>query len=146
MQRSFSNVKDASGNNNNALWAFQIGPNRFDSGEGDQPPEEDPRFLSNSIRTAKYSLLSFLPKNFWHQLKKGPNLYYIFICLLQMIKPISITGGSPTNAPPLLFLMVVSMIKDFYEDSRRRKADLEENNRKILRVISQTNKPDTSNI
>ena len=61
-----------------------------------------------------------------------------------MIKPISITGGSPTNAPPLLFLMVVSMIKDFYEDSRRRKADLEENNRKILRVVSQGNKPEKS--
>ncbi len=63
-------------------------------------------------------------------------MYYIFICILQMIKPISITGGSPTNAPPLLFLMIVSMVKDFYEDSRRRKADLEENNRQILRVRS----------
>lgn len=46
-----------------------------------------------------------------------------------MIKPISITGGSPTNAPPLLFLMAVSMVKDFFEDSRRRQADKQENNR-----------------
>jgi hypothetical protein len=52
-----------------------------------------------------------------------------------MIKPISITGGTPTNLPPLLFLMAVSMVKDFIEDSRRRKADEEENNRTSLEVV-----------
>jgi len=55
-----------------------------------------------------------------------------------MIKPISITSGSPTNAPPLLFLMSVSMIKDFFEDSRRRKADKMENNRKTILIEPQS--------
>ena len=55
-----------------------------------------------------------------------------------MIKPISITGGSPTNAPPLIFLIIVSMIKDCFEDSRRRKSDSLENNRDALLIESQT--------
>lgn len=51
-----------------------------------------------------------------------------------MIKPISITSGSPTNLPPLLFLMIVSMVKDFYEDRRRRKSDKVENLRNTIVV------------
>ena len=51
------------------------------------------RFLSNKIQTAKYTCLNFIPYNFLHQLSKGPNIYYLIITLLQMIEPISITGG-----------------------------------------------------
>jgi len=50
---------------------------------------------------------------------KPANIYFIIICILQMIKPISITGGSPTNLPPLLFVMAVSGVKDFFEDRER---------------------------
>jgi len=83
----------------------------------------DERFLTNEIRTAKYTTLNFIPFNLLHQVSKGPNIYYLIICVLQMIDPISITGGSPTNVPPLVFLILVSMIKDCFEDSRRRKSD-----------------------
>ena len=84
---------------------------------------------NNTIRTSKYTSLSFLPLNFLHQLLKPANLYFIVICCLQMIKPISITGGSPTNLPPLLFVMAVSGVKDFFEDRVRQKSDAEENDR-----------------
>ena len=111
-------------------WIFSIGWNRkLDPTTGQPNEPRDPRFLSNEIQTAKYTACNFVPYNLLHQLSKGPNIYYLFICLLQMIKPISITGGSPTNAPPLIFLMGVSMLKDCFEDSRRRKADNIENNR-----------------
>ena len=66
---------------------------------------------TNSIRTSKYTPLSFLPLNLFHQLTKIANIYFIIICCLQMIKPISISGGVPTNAPPLLFVIFVSMLK-----------------------------------
>ena len=49
--------------------------------------------LSNAIRTSKYTLLSFVPMNFLHQLSKMANIYFIFITCIQMIKPISITMG-----------------------------------------------------
>lgn len=84
-------------------------------------------FSSNAIRTSKYTLLSFVPLNFFYQLTKTANMYFIGIICLQMIKPISISGGSPTNLPPLLFIMFISMIKDFIEDRARRKSDSTEN-------------------
>ena len=112
------------------MWSLPIGWNRKInplSGLADEPLDE--RFLSNEIRTAKYTRLNFIPYNLLHQLSKGPNIYYLAICALQMIQPISITNGSPTNVPPLVFLIIVSMIKDCFEDSRRSKSDSVENNR-----------------
>jgi phospholipid-transporting ATPase len=51
-----------------------------------------------------------------------------------MIKPISISGGVPTNAPPLLFVIFVSMLKDWFEDRVRQKSDAEENNKFALKL------------
>jgi magnesium-transporting ATPase (P-type) len=85
---------------------------------------------SNVIRTSKYSAWSFLPLNFLHQIVKAANIYFIIICILQMIPPISISAGKPTNLPPLLFVIAVSMVKDFFEDRTRQKSDAEENDNK----------------
>lgn len=49
-----------------------------------------------------------------------------------MIPAITITGGQPTNLPPLLFVIAVSGTKDFFEDRNRRKSDAEENESKTL--------------
>lgn len=133
-------VRDFSDQSNepNDAWSFPIGWNRKINPETGLPNEpQDPRFLSNEIQTAKYTCLNFIPYNLLHQISKGPNIYYLLICLLQMIKPISITAGSPTNAPPLFFLMMVSMVKDFFEDQRRRRADRVENNRTAILIEPQ---------
>ena len=100
------------------FWEFDIGWNRFIF-PGDPEPPMDRRFRPNSIRTSKYTNLTFFPLNLLHQLSKGANIYYIIIIIMQMVKPISITGGSPTNLPPLAMLIAVSMVKDFIEDRRR---------------------------
>ena len=130
-QRNYGNDEEAGD-----AWVFPIGWNRkADSATGLAPEEpRDPRFLTNEIQSAKYTCLNFIPFNFFHQVSKGPNIYYLFICVLQMIKPISITSGSPTNLPPLLFLMTVSMIKDYFEDRRRRKSDQAENTRHTILI------------
>lgn len=55
----------------------------------DLPPEvrdEEGRplqhFKRNKIRTAKYTPLSFIPKNLWFQLHNIANVYFIFIVVL----------------------------------------------------------------
>lgn len=88
-------------------------------------------FGSNAIRTSKYTLASFIPLNFLYQITKTANMYFIGIIILQMIKPISISGGNPTNAPPLLVIIIISMIKDFIEDRARRKSDAKENDASV---------------
>jgi magnesium-transporting ATPase (P-type) len=80
--------------------------------------------------------------NTLHQLTKMANIYYIIISGLQMIRPISVTGGYPTNAVPLLFVIFVSMVKDYAEDRVRQKSDIRENS-STTRVLRQGQWQDT---
>ena len=90
----------------------------------------DRRFTMNSIRTTKYTILTFLPKNLFLQFSKMANVYFLFIMILQILPPISITSGQPAILLPLLFVCAVSAIKDMFEDIKRHNADNQENNRK----------------
>jgi phospholipid-transporting ATPase len=56
------------------------------------------------------------------------NLYFFILMLMELYKPISDSNGKPVLAGPLAFVVIVSMIKDSLEDSRRTKSDEEENN------------------
>jgi len=86
------------------------------------------RFASNKIDTAKYSLVSFLPKNLFEQFNKAANIYFLLLAFLQIIPSISITGGKPTILIPLGFVILVNMVKDFIEDRKRQISDKRENN------------------
>ena len=46
---------------------------------------------------------------------------------MQMIEVISISQGQPAMLPPLVFVVVLSMIKDAYEDYKRHREDYNEN-------------------
>ena len=60
--------------------------------------------------------------------KKMANLYFLVIMFMQMIDKISISNGQPAMLPPLVFVVVLSMIKDAYEDFKRHQSDKDENN------------------
>ena len=47
-----------------------------------------------------------------------------------MVPWFTITAGVPTILGPLIFIMIVTAVKDIYEDSKRHKSDKEENNTK----------------
>lgn len=51
---------------------------------------------------------------------------------MQVIEPISISRGKPVILFPLLFVILMSAIKDLIEDIKRKKADDLENNSKVL--------------
>ncbi len=55
------------------------------------------------------------------------NMYFLVIMFMQMIEKISISNGQPAMLPPLTFVVVLSMIKDAYEDYKRHRADRQEN-------------------
>ena len=94
---------------------------------------------SNTVRTSKYNLLTFVPFNLFEQFtKKFANLYFLVIMGMQMITVISISNGQPAMAPPLVFVVVLSMIKDAYEDYKRHKEDHSENNAMTERYQQQT--------
>lgn len=57
------------------------------------------------------------------QFTKMANIYFLFISGMQMIPIISITNGYPAQAFPLAVVIVLSMIKDIFEDYKRHKSD-----------------------
>jgi len=46
-------------------------------------------FISNYIKTTKYTLLNFLPLSILYQYKRLANCYFLFVCLISLIPNIS---------------------------------------------------------
>jgi phospholipid-translocating ATPase len=86
------------------------------------------KFKNNSIRTTKYTLLNFFPKNLVFQFTKLANFYFLLMAILQVLPPITITNSNPTILVPLIFVVLLSMIKDALEDYKRKSSDDKENN------------------
>lgn len=81
----------------------------------------------NRIRTTKYTLLSFLPKNLLEQFHRVANLYFIFIVLLNWFPSIN-AFGKEIAIIPVTFVLGVTAIKDLFEDRRRHASDKRINN------------------
>ncbi|KAL6153434.1 phospholipid transporting ATPase [Exserohilum turcicum] len=96
------------------------------------------QYARNKIRTAKYTPLSFVPKNLWFQFHNIANVYFLFIIILGIF---SIFGASnpALNAVPLIVILVVTSIKDAVEDWRRTVLDMELNNAPVHRLIDFNN-------
>ncbi|XP_037957548.1 probable phospholipid-transporting ATPase VA isoform X2 [Teleopsis dalmanni] len=84
-------------------------------------------FVANKIRTTKYTLLSFIPKNLLEQFHRVANLYFIFIVLLNWFPAIN-AFGKEVAMIPVLFVLGVTAVKDLFEDRRRRSSDKRINN------------------
>lgn len=86
------------------------------------------RFSGNSIRTAKYSILTFLPRNLFEQFHRVAYIYFLAIAILNQIPQLAVFGRE-ASILPLAFVLLVTAVKDAYEDYRRHRADKIENNR-----------------
>ena len=90
---------------------------------------EDSGFSNNSISTSRYSLISFLPRNLFHQFHRIGNVWFLLVSILQILPyEISPTSSWSTIAP-LCFVLFITMAKDSIWDYQRHKADQETNNR-----------------
>ncbi|KAK8953038.1 Phospholipid-transporting ATPase 1 [Platanthera guangdongensis] len=85
-------------------------------------------FAGNEIRTSKYTVLTFLPKNLFIQFHRLAYLYFLAIAGLNQLPPLAVFGRT-VSLFPLLFVLCVTAIKDGYEDWRRHRSDRNENNR-----------------
>jgi phospholipid-translocating ATPase len=47
------------------------------------------QYSRNKIRTAKYTPLSFIPKNLWFQFHNIANIYFLFIVILSVSTPVA---------------------------------------------------------
>lgn len=88
-------------------------------------------YVNNVIRSSRYTLFNFLPRQLLAQFSKLANFYFLTVSILQMIPGLS-TTGTYTTIVPLLIFVGISMAKEGYDDVRRWRLDKEENNRKTL--------------
>ncbi|GMP51526.1 hypothetical protein CsSME_00017724 [Camellia sinensis var. sinensis] len=85
----------------------------------------------NEIRTSKYAVINFMPKNLFIQFHRVACLCFSAIAALNQLPPLAVFGGT-VSLCPLLFVLCVTAVKDGYEDWRRHRSDLNENNQVSL--------------
>uniref|UniRef100_A0A673MTV0 Phospholipid-transporting ATPase n=1 Tax=Sinocyclocheilus rhinocerous TaxID=307959 RepID=A0A673MTV0_9TELE len=90
---------------------------------GDNPNRH---YANNKIKTTKYTLLSFLPKNLFEQFHRFANVYFVFIALLNFV-PVVNAFQPELALAPVVFILSVTAIKDLWEDYRRHRSDKEIN-------------------
>ncbi|KAL4786019.1 hypothetical protein BJX76DRAFT_322843 [Aspergillus varians] len=103
--------------------------------EDGQPQANYPR---NKVRTAKYTPLSFVPKNLWFQFQNIANIYFLFIIILGFFSIFGVDNPA-LNTVPLIVIIVVTAIKDAIEDWRRTILDTELNNTPVYRLVEWNN-------
>ncbi|XP_058978174.1 phospholipid-transporting ATPase IF [Musca domestica] len=75
----------------------------------------------NCIKTTKYTLLTFLPINFYEQFRRAVYFYFLVVTIISFF--VNSTLSPMVSLIPLLFVMIVTGIKEALEDYQRYKND-----------------------
>ncbi|KAL1753669.1 hypothetical protein FB107DRAFT_264155 [Schizophyllum commune] len=94
--------------------------------EVDQHGEPLVRYVRNKVRTTKYTILTFIPKNLYEQFRRVANMFFLSLVVLQNIQIFGAPNGK-ISMLPLVFILTVTAIKDGVEDYRRATLDEEVN-------------------
>ena len=101
------------------------------------PANAQNKYVDNHVSTAKYNIVTFLPKFLYEQFSKYANLFFLFTAALQQIPNISPTNPY-TTIGPLIIVLLVSAGKELIEDWKRKSSDksLNYSKAKVLRGSS----------
>ncbi|KAG2261346.1 hypothetical protein Bca52824_068425 [Brassica carinata] len=96
----------------------------------DNPEALQLNYRGNYVSTTKYTAANFIPKSLFEQFRRVANIYFLVVAF------VSFSPLAPYTAPsvlaPLLFVIGATMVKEGVEDLRRRRQDIEANNRRVL--------------
>ncbi|XP_063051146.1 probable phospholipid-transporting ATPase IM [Engraulis encrasicolus] len=93
------------------------------------------KYATNSIKTSKYNLLTFLPLNLFEQFQRIANAYFLVLLVLQLIPAISSLSWF-TTVVPLVMVLIFTAGKDGLDDINRHRSDRKVNNRKVQVLIN----------
>ncbi|XP_057891085.1 phospholipid-transporting ATPase VB [Melospiza georgiana] len=79
-------------------------------------------YSRNRIQTAKYTWVTFLPRNLLRQFHRLGNLYFFFLVVLNWFPQVEVFHREITMLP-LLVVLLFSMIKDAVQDYRKYQYD-----------------------
>uniref|UniRef100_A0A7N0U3G5 Phospholipid-transporting ATPase n=1 Tax=Kalanchoe fedtschenkoi TaxID=63787 RepID=A0A7N0U3G5_KALFE len=87
-------------------------------------------YKGNYVSTTKYTAVNFFPKSLFEQFRRVANIYFLVVAC------VSFSPLAPYSAMsvllPLIVVIGATMVKEAVEDWRRKKQDIEANNRKVL--------------
>lgn len=95
----------------------------------DNPEQLQLRYRDNYVSTTKYTAFNFLPKSLFEQFRRVANFYFLVVACVSFSPLAPFTATSILI--PLLVVIGATMGKEGVEDWRRRKQDIEANNRKV---------------
>ncbi|XP_027329427.1 putative phospholipid-transporting ATPase 9 isoform X2 [Abrus precatorius] len=87
-------------------------------------------YADNSVRSTKYTVATFLPKSLFEQFRRVANFYFLVAGILAFTKLAPYTAVSAIL--PLSIIIGATMVKEGIEDWRRKKQDIEVNNRRVM--------------
>jgi phospholipid-transporting ATPase len=101
------------------------------------PANSANKYVDNHISTAKYNVVTFLPKFLFEQFSKFANVFFLFTAALQQIPNLSPTNRY-TTIGPLIVVLCISAGKELIEDYRRKTSDktLNSSKARVLRGSS----------
>ncbi|KAJ7779124.1 hypothetical protein B0H16DRAFT_1300484 [Mycena metata] len=88
----------------------------------------------NKVRTTKYTILTFIPRNLYEQFRHIANLFFLTTVMVQLFPVFGAASGA-IAVLPLAFILTVTAIKDGVEDYRRGLLDEEVNNSPTTRLL-----------
>eukprot|EP00930_Biecheleria_cincta_P077727 TRINITY_DN6502_c0_g1_i2.p1 TRINITY_DN6502_c0_g1~~TRINITY_DN6502_c0_g1_i2.p1 ORF type:complete len:1452 (+),score=232.40 TRINITY_DN6502_c0_g1_i2:80-4435(+) len=126
-------------------------------GEESREPERKVKFVgkqtsqkypTNAVKTSKYTLLTFLPKNLWEQFHKFGNCYFLLISIVMYVgekTPLFVgTIKAFSTLGLLVMMMAVTAAMAFYDDIQRKRADDAINNTETTIVTSNGEQEETA--
>lgn len=95
--------------------------------KGVTPPPQQQHMADNSVVTAKYNVLTFIPRSLFEQFRRVANIYFLVISILMVIGTYTTLFTSPltpwSTLIPLVFVLMITMVKDGAEDLKRHRSD-----------------------
>ncbi|KAK4798453.1 hypothetical protein SAY86_030779 [Trapa natans] len=94
----------------------------------DNPETLQSNYRGNYVSTTKYTATNFIPKSLFEQFRRVANIYFLVVSCVSFSPLAPYTPMSVLA--PLIVVIGATMAKEAVEDWRRRKQDIEANNRK----------------
>jgi len=91
------------------------------------------KFVDNKLNNQKYNFITFIPIILYNQFKFFFNLYFALLALSQIFEVLRV-GFLITYISPLIFVLMITFLKEFYDDFKRYRRDKELNDKKYKKL------------
>jgi len=86
--------------------------------------------MSNKLNNNKYNVITFIPVVLFNQFKFFYNLFFLLISCSQFIGPLKV-GYLFTYIAPLVFVLLITLVKEAVDDIQRWRKDKSLNNKRV---------------